>query len=114
MITIHFLHNLLYTFLIAFGVILGGSLLAGIGAVFNHQPPLKTMMNISSSLKIWAIAASLGGTFTTFEVIEQGLIKGDIKTILKQGVYILSAFIGSNLGYFIIRLLEKCGRLWED
>ena len=112
MIQISFIHNLLYTFLIAFGVIIGGSLLAGVGALINNQPPLKTMLNISASLKIWAIAASLGGTFSSFEVIEQGLLKGDFKSVLKQGVYIISALIGSNIGYSLIRLLERCGSLW--
>lgn len=111
-IVINFFYNLVYTFLIAFGVILGGTLFAGIGALIQNQPPLKTMLNIAASLKIWAIAASLGGTFSSFEVIEQGLLKGDIRSVLKQGVYILSALIGSNVGYSLIKLLEKCESLW--
>lgn len=105
---------MIYTFVIAFGVMIGGSLFAGIGALINNQPPLKTMMDISRSLKIWAIAASLGGTFTTFEIIEKGLVQGDVKSILKQTVYILSALIGTNIGYSLIKLLEKCEFLWKN
>ena len=113
MITISFIQNLLYTFLIAFGIIIGGSLFAGIGAIINNRPPLKTMLDISASLKIWAVAASLGGTFSSFEIIEKGLLKGDFKSLLKQATYIVIALIGSNLGYSLIRLLEKCGSLWQ-
>lgn len=48
-----FLGNLLYNFLIAFGVVVGASLCAGIGAIINNHPPIKTMLNISSAIKIW-------------------------------------------------------------
>ncbi len=109
-----FINNLIYTFLIALGVIIGASFFAGIGALINNHPPLKTMIDISSSIKVWAVAVSLGGTFSSFEIIEQGLLKGEIKSVVKQVAYIISALTGANLGYLIIKLLWKSGKLWGE
>ncbi|KNF07511.1 sporulation protein YtrH [Gottschalkia purinilytica] len=109
-----FFSNLLYTFLIAFGVVIGASFFAGIGALINNHPPFKTMLDVSSSIKIWAVAVGLGGTFSSFQIIEQGLLKGEIRSIIKQIAFIMSALVGSNLGYFVIKLLEKCGNLWIE
>lgn len=109
-----FLGNLLYNFLIALGVIIGASFFAGIGAIINNHPPLKTMIDVSSSIKIWAVAVGLGGTFSSFEIIEQGLLRGELRSVIKQMAYIAAALIGSNLGCIIIRLLRKCGSLWVE
>ncbi|PAB60359.1 YtrH family sporulation protein [Anaeromicrobium sediminis] len=109
-----FINNLVYMFLIALGVIIGASFFAGIAALINNHPPLKTMMDISSSIKIWAVAVSLGGTFSSFEIIEQGILKGEIKSVVKQVAYIVSALIGANLGQLIIKLLWKSGSLWGE
>lgn len=101
--------NIIYNFLISFGVIVGASLLAGIGALINDHPPLKTMFNIAGSVKIWAVAVALGGTFSSFEAIEKGIFKGEIKSIVKQAVYVVVAVLGANMGYGFIRLIQKCG-----
>jgi hypothetical protein len=106
-------HNAIYSFLISFGVMVGASLFAGVGAVINNHPPLKTMLNIAGSVKVWAIAIALGGTFTSFEVIDKGLFRGEIKSIIKQAVYILMAVVGANAGMNFIRLLGRCGELWR-
>ncbi|MGI6777661.1 MAG: YtrH family sporulation protein [Acetivibrionales bacterium] len=107
-----FLSNVLYNFLIAFGIIVGASTFAGIGAIINDHPPMKTMLDIAGSIKIWAVAVALGGTFSSFEIIEQGLFKGEIKSLIKQVVFILAALIGANTGHSFIRLLQKCGETW--
>ncbi|ABN51306.1 MAG TPA: sporulation protein [Hungateiclostridium thermocellum] len=101
--------NIIYNFLIAFGVIVGASLFAGLGALINDHPPLKTMFQIASSIKIWAVAVALGGTFSTFEILEKGIFKGEIRSIIKQAVYVVVAVIGANVGYGFIRLIQKCG-----
>ncbi len=106
-------NSLLHTFLIAFGVVIGASLFSGIGALINNHPPLKTMIDVSSSIKIWAAVVGLGGTFSSFQIIEQGLLKGEVRSILKQIAFIVSALAGSNLAFSVIKLLEKCGQLWE-
>lgn len=101
--------NVIYNFLISFGVIIGASLLAGIAALINDHPPLKTMFNIAGSIKIWAVAVALGGTFSSFEIIEKGIFKGEIRSIIKQAIYVVAAVLGANMGYGFIRLIQKCG-----
>ena len=107
-----FLSNMSYSFLIAFGVMFGSCTFAGIGAIINNHPPLKTMLDLASSIKIWAVAIALGGTFSSFQVIEEGLFKGEIKLMLKQIAYILAALLGANVGFYTLKLLERCGQLW--
>lgn len=101
--------NIIYVFLISFGVIIGAGMFAGIGALIIDHPPLKTMFDIASSVKIWAVAVGLGGTFSTFEILEKGIIKGEIRSIIKQAIFVIAAVIGANLGYEFIRLIQKCG-----
>lgn len=108
-----FLCNIVYSFLISLGVILGASLFAGIGAVINNHPPYKTMLDLAGSIKVWAVAVALGGTFSSFEVIDKGILKGELRSIVKQIAFILTAMLGSNLGFTIIKLLKRCGELWE-
>ena len=107
-----FLNNVLYNFLIAFGIVVGASIFAGIRAIINDHPPMKTMPDIAGSIKIWAVAVALGGTFSSFEIIERGILKGEIKSIIKQVVYILIALIGANAGSTFIGLLQKSGETW--
>lgn len=108
-----FISNLINNFLIAFGVIIGASIFAGIGALITDRPPMKTMLDIADSIKIWAMAIALGGTFSSFKAIEKGLFHGEIKSIIKQALHVLTAIFGANTGYAFIKLLHKCGELWH-
>lgn len=108
----NFISNILYSFFISLGVMLGACTFAGVGAIVNNHPPLKTMMDLASSVKIWAVATALGGTFFSFQVIDEGLFKGEIRLMVKQLAYVLAALIGANIGYYILKLLERCGELW--
>jgi hypothetical protein len=107
-----FVNTLVYNFLIAFGVIVGASIFAGLAAIITDEPPLKTMYDIAGSIRIWAIAVALGGTFSSFEVIEKGLLKGEFRAIIKQAAYVVIAVTGANAGSNFIRLLQKCGEAW--
>ncbi len=107
-----FYTSVVQNFLISFGVVIGASLFSGIGAVITNHPPYKVMMQVAGSIKIWAIAASLGGTFSSFAVIEKGIFDGEIKTLAKQALYILISLSGANIGYEFIRLLQRCGLIW--
>ena len=78
----------------------------------TDNPPFKVMMDVAGSIKIWAIAASLGGTFSSFAMIEKGIFEGEIKTLVKQAFYILISLTGANVGYEFIRLLQRCGDIW--
>jgi hypothetical protein len=109
-----FINNIIYNFLISFGVILGASVFAGVAAIINNHPPFKTMIDLAASIKVWAIAIALGGTFSSFEVLDKGIIKGEVRSLVKQIIYILVALIGANLGYNVIKLFQRCGQSWIE
>ncbi|MCG8501845.1 MAG: YtrH family sporulation protein [Firmicutes bacterium] len=108
---IKLLQNLLFNFTIALGVMLGGSLFGALAALLTGGQPLKTMVSLSERLKIWAIVVALGGTFSSFEILDLGILKGEFRVVTKQVLYILSSFLGAHIGYLIIFLIEKRGRL---
>ncbi len=101
-----FVTNIVLNFFIALGVIMGGSLFGALAAALTGQPPFKTMVTIADSIKIWAIAVALGGTFSSFRVLEQGLFKGEIKSLAKQLLYVFFAMGGAQLGYFLLYMLK--------
>ncbi len=103
--------QLLLNIFIALGVMLGGSLFGALAALLSGGEPLKEMVILSEKLKIWAIVVALGGTFTSFEILDLGILKGEFRTVTKQVLYILSAFTGAQIGYLLIYWVEKCGRL---
>lgn len=90
----------------------GASVFNGIGAVITNQPPLKTMMDTANSTKLWAMAIALGDTFSSFAIIEKGLLGGEFKSLIKQGFYVLTALLGANMGYEFIRLIQRCSQIW--
>lgn len=109
-----FYTSVIHNFLIAFGVVVGASIFSGIGAIITNHPPYKAMTEVASSIKIWAIAASLGGTFSSLTVIEKGIFEGEIRTLIKQALYILISLIGANVGYGFIRLIQRCSEIWGN
>lgn len=108
-----FLKTLVINFFIALGIVVGASLFAGLAAVISNQPPIRTMVNIADSLKIWAVAASLGGTFQSFEALDQGIFRGDVRSIAKELIYVLSALAGANTGFCFVMLIKKCNQIWD-
>ena len=106
------LKDIVFNFFIAYEVVFGASLFSGFSAILTNKPPLKSMLSLAESVKVWAIAIALGGTFDSFEIIEKGLFKGEIKTIIRQVICILFAMLGANVGWSIIKLIQKCGEIW--
>ncbi|PKM83867.1 MAG: sporulation protein [Firmicutes bacterium HGW-Firmicutes-13] len=100
-----FIHTLIYNFFIALGVILGGALVGSLGAIICQEPPLKVMVDLAARLKIWALVSAIGGTFAAIRVIEIGFLDGQLSNVIKQFLFILSAFYGSHLGYLLIIFL---------
>ena len=94
-------------FTVAFGVVLGASLMAGIGSILTLQPPTITMDDIAKNIKIWAVIAAVGGTIDPFRAIESHVIDGELSPALKQVLYIVSAFIGAHLGTKLIHWLSN-------
>lgn len=85
-----------FNFFVAFGIVLGGTLFGGVAAFINQQPPFDSMWNWSERLKIWGLVAALGGTFDSFLHIERVFREGDISPVIKQIVFIISAFMGAH------------------
>ncbi|MCL6627560.1 MAG: YtrH family sporulation protein [Alicyclobacillus shizuokensis] len=92
-------------FFIALGVVIGGTLLGGIGAfIFNDYPVLK-MLRLSEQLKIWAMVSTLGGTMDTLRAIETGVLNANLHVLGKQFTYLSAAFFGCQVGYWLIQTL---------
>lgn len=97
-----FLTKLILHYCVAFGVVLGASMLAGISAVLTLQPPTNTMRSISENMKIWAVVAAVGGTIDPIRAIESNILIGEINPVIKQILLIISAFLGAYSGTKLI------------
>ncbi len=98
----HYLQTVILTFFVALGVSLGGSLAGALGALLARRPPLSTMVGLAGELKLWALVAALGGTFSLIRGFEAGLFGKHLTDVLKQLLLLLCAFGGSHLGYIMV------------
>jgi hypothetical protein len=101
--------QLIVNFFVAFGVVLGGAMLGGIASVLTLQPPTAQMMTLAEKIKIWAMVASVGGTIDPIRYIESSFAEGHISLATKQILFIISAFIGAQLGNSLVQLICKGG-----
>lgn len=97
------LATLIIDFFVAFGVIIGGTVIGGIGAFLVGRPPLTMMNDLASSLKIWAIAAAIGGTFDAFTSIERGIFSGAHDGLYKTALMVFVALCGAHSGTLLIQ-----------
>ena len=102
-----FLSLLITSYFIAFGVMLGGSLLGGLGSFLAGEPPLTMINRFSQSLRIWALVAAIGGTFDTFYSFERGIFEGETKDVIKQVLLIVFAMGGMQTGLTIIKWIVQ-------
>ncbi len=98
-----------FSFFIAFGVVLGGALLAGIGSVLLWMPPKVRMLQVADSLKIWALVAAVGGTIDPIRVIESHMLVGYLSPAVQQIGYILFAFLGAHMGTELVQWMCRSG-----
>lgn len=101
-----FSNKLILVFFTALGVVLGAALLASLAALITEQPPIRIMTKVAGEIKIWAMVAAIGGTFTTIEILESGIFEGKISDALNQVFLIIGAFIGAQVGQFLISTLS--------
>lgn len=99
-----------YSFFIAFGIVMGGSLLAGLGSVFLWMPPKDEMARVAGNLKIWALVAAVGGTIDPIRVIESNFATGHLSLAVRQIGFILFAFLGAHMGTELIQWMCRSGR----
>lgn len=69
-------------------------MLGGIGAVLSLQQPTQTMLDVAGRIKIWALAAAVGGTIDPMRVIESNMLGGNLSPAIKQILYLVFAFWG--------------------
>ncbi|RAL26846.1 YtrH family sporulation protein [Thermoflavimicrobium daqui] len=92
-------------FFIAFGVVVGGVALGGIGAFLTNDYPMERMLRLAEQLKIWAMVAALGGTFDTIRAIEVNVLGGQMGQVGQQLIFIMSSFLGAHIGVLLIHWL---------
>ncbi|HHU31358.1 MAG: YtrH family sporulation protein [Zhaonellaceae bacterium] len=97
-----FYEKIILIFFTAFGVILGASLIGSLSGIVMNYPPYEIMLKLAQEIKIWAIVSAIGGTFTTIEILSLGIFEGEIRTLIKQLFFLISAFAGAHLGYMVI------------
>lgn len=97
-----FVFKLLLIYLTALGVVIGAALIGSLAAIVAGDRPIRTMVKIAEEIKIWALVAAIGGTFTTIEVFETGIFQGQFSEVIKQVFYILSAFAGAHSGFMLV------------
>lgn len=104
-----FLTKLLTDFSIAFGVVIGASIVGGMAAVLTLQPPSFIMKSIAENIKIWAVVAAVGGTIDPFRVIETHFLISQYSPAIQQILYIVSAFFGAHIGTKLILFICNGG-----
>lgn len=97
----------IHCFFIAFGVIMGGSLIGSLGHFATGDAPLTSMGRIADRLRIWGIVAAIGGTFDAIANFEKGLFDGSTMDIFKQILLILSAMGGVKTAIVLIEWLTQ-------
>jgi len=102
--------NMIIYFCVAFGVVFGGSILSGLGAVLTLQSPSEKMLAIAENIKIWAMVAAVGGTIDPIRYIESHVAEGHLSPAIKQIMLIVAAFIGAQLGTSLIQMICKGGQ----
>lgn len=101
------MNRIIPVFFIALGVVLGGTFIGSIGGILVNQSPLKAMSDIAEDIKLYAIISAIGGTFTNLRILEGSFFQGELLIILQQFIILLSAYVGAQLGYWII--IVFCG-----
>ncbi|UOQ47158.1 YtrH family sporulation protein [Gracilibacillus caseinilyticus] len=100
-----FMQTAIHCFFIAFGVMIGGSMIGSIGAFLTGDAPITHMGRIAKGLRIWAIVAAIGGTFDAIYNFERGLYYGSTIDLFKQILLIITAMGGAHTALLIIEWL---------
>lgn len=70
-----FAATLVIDFFVAFGVVLGGALIGGIGAFIIGKPPLTAIHDLAGSLKIWALVAAIGAPLMPLQALREDFLQ---------------------------------------
>lgn len=100
-----FFTSALHAYFIAFGVVIGGSIIGSIGSFATGDAPLTSIGRIAKSLRIWAMVAAIGGTFDAISTFERGIFEGSTMDVVKQILIILTAMGGVKTALILIQWL---------
>ncbi len=104
-----FLTKAVQDFFVAFGVVFGAAMLAGVSSILTMQPPATTMRMLAENVKIWAIVVAVGGTIDPIRMIEYNMQEGYLSPAFKQILLILCAFAGAYSGTELVKWLCRGG-----
>lgn len=102
-----FFDSFIHCYFIAFGVIIGGTIIGSIGSFATGDAPMTSMIRIARSLRIWAIVAAIGGTFDAIANFEKGMLDGATIDLFKQALLILSAMGGVKTAILLISWITQ-------
>ncbi|REJ37162.1 MAG: hypothetical protein DIU82_01730 [Bacillota bacterium] len=94
--------GVLLPFFTALGVMLGGSLLGGLAALFYPESPFHRMQTLAQDVKLWAIVVAMGGTFPTLRALDSGLFNGEVVHLVRQLGAIMAGFLGAQTGFWVV------------
>ena len=97
-----FIASFIHVYFIAFGVLIGGTIIGSIGSFVTGDAPFTAMNHIAKRIRIWAIVAAIGGTFDAIANFEKGLLDGQPLDVFKQVLLILSAMGGVKTAIILI------------
>ncbi|ASK64408.1 sporulation protein [Virgibacillus phasianinus] len=96
-----FFASFIHCYFIAFGVIIGGTIIGSIGHFMTGDAPVASITRLARSLRIWAIVAAIGGTFDAIANFERGL-DGSSIDVFKQVLLIVAAMGGVKSAILIL------------
>ena len=96
------MEKLLPVFFMALGVVVGGALIGSLGSFIAGDSPLKAMLRFADDLKLYAVISAIGGTFANLRLLEGSFLSGDLMILFQQLLILLSAFLGAQLGHWVI------------
>lgn len=102
-----FFATFIHVFFIAFGVIIGGSIIGSIGSFATGDAPLTAINRVAKGLRIWAVVAAIGGTFDAIANFERGIFDGSTMDLFKQILFILSAMGGVKTAILLIQWITQ-------
>lgn len=98
--------QVILTWFVAYGIVIGGSVVGGIGAFLTEKAPLLAMKDLAAQLKIWGLVGALGGTFDSFLQIEK-ILSLNFSPVIYQLILIIAAFLGAHAGTICIHWLVQ-------
>ena len=96
------LHQVMLALCVAFGVVVGGSLLGGLAALVTGRSPIATIQELARAIKLWAVVVAVGGTFPTLQAIESGLLARQPAVLGRQMLVMAAGMAGAQAGQWLV------------